>query len=102
MADEMATVSPDVWERQRGRELRARVGLITEEELCAMLEVSKHTLQSWRVAGSGPKYVRFGRAIFYTELALTDWLEGHVRTSTANTSAKTLASDLAQSLAAGE
>jgi predicted DNA-binding transcriptional regulator AlpA len=67
--------APEVIERQLGRELRARLKILTEYETCALLEIGRSTLQAWRAAGTGPSFVRFGRSIFYTEKALNAWME---------------------------
>lgn len=39
--------------------------LISEARLAARLGVSRSTLQSWRYAGKGPRYIKIGRFVRY-------------------------------------
>ena len=40
------------------------------------------TLETWRVGGRGPQFLKIGRVIRYSRADLTDWLESRRRTST--------------------
>ena len=42
-------------------------GHITEDEQAERIGVTKSTLRRWRRRGYGPKHVRIGRVILYTE-----------------------------------
>jgi predicted DNA-binding transcriptional regulator AlpA len=63
-------------------QLRHDMGLLTEAEVGAMLDASEHTLQGWRVQGTGPRYAKLGKSIFYTVAELLAWVEGNTRKST--------------------
>ncbi len=40
--------------------------LLTQREAATLLQLSERTLERWRVAGDGPKFVRLGRSIRYS------------------------------------
>jgi hypothetical protein len=46
-------------------------------------DLSPHTMDRWRRQGTGPRFVRAGRRIGYTEEALVEWIEHQSRRSTA-------------------
>jgi excisionase family DNA binding protein len=48
--------------------------LLTAHEAATLLKLSERTLERWRVAGVGPKFVRLGRSIRYR---LTE-IEAHI------------------------
>ena len=54
----------------------------TVNEVAAKLQLSKATLNRWRVTGEGPKFLKLGGAIRYRETDVNDWLEGHLVDST--------------------
>ena len=59
--------------------------LLTEKETAKILGFSIRTLQKWRVKGGGPRFVRVSaRAIRYRRADLDQWIEGRIRTSTAD------------------
>lgn len=53
--------------------------LIDEARLAARLGVSRATLQSWRYAGRGPRYLKLGRLIRYREADVDAYLRAQVR-----------------------
>ena len=62
--------------------LRHGIGLLTEQELGAMLGASEHTLQGWRVAGTGPRYAKLGKSVFYTLHEIVEWVAASSRICT--------------------
>jgi len=49
--------------------------LLTDSELCDMLDVSSRTTMRWRRDGGGPAFVRVGeRRIMYRRSDVTAWL----------------------------
>lgn len=51
-------------------------------ETAKFLSVEKNTLEIWRHRGTGPKFVKFGRAVRYRLGDLQDYIEAQTRTST--------------------
>jgi hypothetical protein len=45
-------------------------------------QLSPRTLEHWRRKGQGPAFVKVGRRIGYTRLAIEDWLARRTRSST--------------------
>lgn len=58
--------------------LRARLGLMTAEELGEMIGVTIGTLAEWRRLGQGPDFVRAGKGVMYREVDVQDWLKRNV------------------------
>lgn len=49
--------------------------LMTEKEVCEMLGLKPRTLQSWRLFGRGPQFVRLSdRIIRYRMSDVEDWI----------------------------
>ncbi len=48
---------------------------LTEQEVCAKLQVSKSTLRRWRERGNGPQYIKLERGVRYPEADLEQWIE---------------------------
>jgi hypothetical protein len=46
------------------------------------LEVSPSTLEKWRVSGSGPAFIKFGRVVRYDPIDLDAFKNGHRQQST--------------------
>jgi predicted DNA-binding transcriptional regulator AlpA len=61
-----------------GVHLRARLGLVTQEELADMLDVSTDTLREWRRLRQGPDFVKTGKGVMYREADVQDWLKRNV------------------------
>jgi hypothetical protein len=57
--------------------------ILNEGEAAQFLRVSIRSLQSWRVSGSGPAFLKIGRAVRYDRGTLTQWLSSRARASTA-------------------
>ncbi len=49
--------------------------LLTENQAVLLLNLSARTLQSWRLRGGGPKFVKAGRAVRYRRSDLLDWID---------------------------
>lgn len=58
---------------------RDHLDLMTIEELCSAINVTKQTLAKWRVLGDGPKYARLGKSVFYRYGDVLQWIEASVR-----------------------
>lgn len=58
--------------------LRQRLGLLTQEELAAMLDVTPATLAEWRRLKQGPDFVKTGKGVMYREIDVQDWLKRNV------------------------
>ena len=54
--------------------LAAPPSLLTERDLCARLRMSPAHVQGMRRKGTGPQFVRIGKAVRYPEVAVSDWL----------------------------
>lgn len=48
--------------------------LLSERELCARVRMSPAYVQALRRKGTGPRYVRLGKAVRYSEQAVAEWL----------------------------
>jgi len=53
-------------------------------EAAAFLRRSKRTLETWRVSGGGPVYVKAGGRALYRECDLLAFVEANLRTSTSD------------------
>ena len=59
--------------------------LIDEREAAVFLDLTERTLQKWRQAGSGPKFIRLSaRCIKYRRINLREHAEERLVTSTAD------------------
>ena len=56
--------------------------LRTEGEAAAFLNLSKRTLQDWRVRGCGPKFVKVGRSVRYRLEDVQAFVKENVHQST--------------------
>jgi hypothetical protein len=61
-----------------GVDLRARLGLMTQDELALMIDVSVDTLREWRRLRQGPDFVKTGKGVMYREADVQDWLKRNV------------------------
>lgn len=61
--------------KPNGAKLRARLGLISQDELAVMLEVSRDTLREWRRMSTGPDFVRAGKSVMYREVDVQNWIK---------------------------
>jgi excisionase family DNA binding protein len=53
--------------------------LIDEVALAVRLGVSRSTLQSWRYAGRGPRFIKLGRLVRYRNADVDAFLQAHTR-----------------------
>ncbi len=53
--------------------------LIDEVALAVRLGVSRSTLQSWRYAARGPRFIKLGRLIRYRNADVDAYLQAHTR-----------------------
>ena len=59
--------------------------LLTPKQVARQLGVTRTTLESWRLRGGGPKFVRVSkRCIRYRRQDLQVWIEERIRTSTSD------------------
>jgi predicted DNA-binding transcriptional regulator AlpA len=56
--------------------------LYTPEETARKLKMGPSWLAKLRMRGTGPRYVKLGRAVRYPESAIRDYLKARTRTST--------------------
>jgi len=55
------------------------IALLTEKQAARLLSISFRTLQAWRRIGTGPSFIKLGRAVRYRQQDLVEWTEGHRR-----------------------
>ncbi len=62
------------------RNVRAACGLLTEDEMAAVLLLSSTaTLAAWRSQGKGPPSLKLGKRVFYTMKDFGEWAAGEGR-----------------------
>ena len=59
---------------------QSSISLLTEDQAAELLALSVRTLQAWRLRGTGPRFVRAGRAIRYRKADLTAWINSNTVT----------------------
>jgi len=57
---------------------------LRQEHAANFLNLSPRTLEKFRLAGKGPRFLKFGRRVMYTLEHLEQWAESQTRTSTAD------------------
>jgi hypothetical protein len=62
--------------------------LLTQRHAALLLRLSERTLERHRVAGTGPLFVRAGRAVRYREADLESWIASRVVGSTSEAEAR--------------
>ena len=60
--------------------------LLREGEAASFLDLSKRTLQAWRVQGRGPKFIKVGRSVRYRLEDLQTFVNENVHQSTSEKS----------------
>ena len=55
---------------------------LTQDEAAKLLRISPRTLERYRVAGSGPRFVKAGRRVLYRHADLETWTEANTFAST--------------------
>jgi hypothetical protein len=69
------------------QQLRNAVGIMSESEMAAILQVSDETLATWRTKKKGPPHVKIGKRAFYLAGDFSKWvLEEVQRQAALNTS----------------
>jgi excisionase family DNA binding protein len=63
--------------------------LLTVGEVAELLRCSKSSLDKWRLAGDGPRFVRVGSRIRYRTSAIADFIERRTHSSTSEVSVST-------------
>ena len=56
--------------------------LLHPEEIAKLLNVSVSWLAKSRLTGTGPRFVKIGRAVRYPESAVREFIKARMRTST--------------------
>lgn len=64
--------------------MKGNAELLTTRQTAEWLDVSHRTLESFRITGRGPKYLKIGRCVRYRARDLKEWLEGLERRSTSD------------------
>ena len=49
--------------------------MLTPKELAKYLGIATHTLSTYRMCGTGPKYIKLGRVIRYKFVDVLDWID---------------------------
>jgi excisionase family DNA binding protein len=57
---------------------------LTVTEAADYLRLSKATLDVWRTAGKGPRFIKAGKRVLYDSRDLDRWLDGNKRSSTSD------------------
>jgi hypothetical protein len=65
-----------------GRDLRRQMGVLLPSELASMLDCKETTLMSWRMAGSGPDFVKISKMVYYRIADVQDWMAANVKVTT--------------------
>lgn len=62
----------------KGATLRARLGLLSQEELASILDIGVETLAEWRRLKKGPDFVRTGKGVMYRQDDVLTWMKRNV------------------------
>jgi predicted DNA-binding transcriptional regulator AlpA len=62
--------------------------LLSTDQAAEILRVSPRTLEKFRVQGSGPKFFKIGRLVYYSTETLEEWKRSRLRTSTSDQGVK--------------
>lgn len=65
-------------EAARREQMQYLVGLLTEQDVCLLLEVTEHTLQAWRQRSVGPCYIKLGKSVVYHITHIEAWMLANV------------------------
>lgn len=60
------------------------IELLNEVQTARRLQLSPKTLRNWRVVGTGPKFLKLGRAVRYCDADLLAWIAKGSRQSTSD------------------
>jgi predicted DNA-binding transcriptional regulator AlpA len=75
-------VSIDTGSKRQKSVQPAAIKLLTPKEAEELLKVSLSWLAKARMRGDGPPFIKIGRSIRYSELALLQWMKSHQHLST--------------------
>jgi excisionase family DNA binding protein len=75
-------VSVDTGSKPQKSVQPAAIKLLTPKEAAELLKVSLSWLAKARMRGDGPPFIKIGRSIRYSELALLQWMKSHQHLST--------------------
>ncbi len=56
---------------------RPIINLLTPKDAAAFLKLSLAWLAKARMRGDGPPYIKLGKSVRYSKVALLDWLKSH-------------------------
>lgn len=59
-------------------DLKTDFGLMSQEDLSALVCVTKETLREWRRLKQGPDFVRVGKSVFYRRQDVENWIAANV------------------------
>ncbi len=65
--------------------------LVNQKQAAQFLGLSPRTLESWRLTGGGPVYIKVGRRVRYRGCDLEAWLNARRRISTSDPGSSTTA-----------
>lgn len=57
---------------------RHSLQLWTAADVATTIDVTVETLAQWRQAGTGPNYVKLGKAVFYRRSDIAEWIDSSV------------------------
>ena len=58
---------------------------LNTRQAAELIGLKANTLEIWRLRGTGPKYIKFGRAVRYRQSDLETYIEAQTRQSTSET-----------------
>lgn len=58
--------------------------LLNERQVAEITGMSVRSLQTWRLRGGGPAYVKLGTAVRYRRGDIDAWLESNLKSSTSD------------------
>lgn len=56
--------------------------ILTTQEAAALLSLSARTLETWRITGNGPRYLKLGRSVRYSRTELENFQQESTRRHT--------------------
>ena len=60
------------------------MSLLINDQAADYLCVKPRTLESWRLQGTGPSFLKLGRLVRYLQTDLDEWLQSRQRKSTSD------------------
>jgi predicted DNA-binding transcriptional regulator AlpA len=71
----MTDVTIDNPHDQTARQVRGTVGIVNEDEMAAILQISHETLATWRTRRRGPPSIKLGKKVFYAVADFGAWVQ---------------------------